>query len=81
MKAGAIKHGTYGAYNHHRCRCPPCTEAGRKHMADYRASLGGRTRADIAQDRARVAAVKWVRDNHPDVWKDLLDRANAGTEL
>lgn len=47
----------------------------REYMRDYRAARGVATFHDRVQRRARVLAVKWVMDNHPEVWRDLYEQA------
>lgn len=38
----------------------------------YRASRGGLSDADKAQNRANNAALKWVKHNKPELWQQLL---------
>lgn len=33
----SIPHGSVEGYTNHECNCPPCSEAWRVYMADYRA--------------------------------------------
>lgn len=44
-----------------------------QYMRDYRAS--GRDNATKVQNLAKMRAIKWVRSNHPDVWRLMLDQA------
>lgn len=49
--------------------------AGTEAMRAYRAKHGGKTAADRAQQKARGLAVAWVRAEHPEIWRALLDQA------
>lgn len=42
-RTNRIPHGTPGAYNHHECRCPPCTQAATR----ARSNAPDRKTADI----------------------------------
>lgn len=49
------------------------TEASRERRRKH----GGMTLTDRANNRAVYNAVKWVRINHPDLWRKLLAEARA----
>lgn len=55
-----------------------------EYMREYRARAGGTARtapADKANSRARAAAARWVRDNHPEVWGNLIVAARSSLGL
>lgn len=47
----------------------------------YRARFGGTDPAQRARRKAIDEAGKWVRENHPDVWHDMLRRARGALAL
>ena len=52
------------------------TQYMRKRREKARKETGLLPTADRAQSKARGLAVIWVKQNWPDVWKDLLRQAN-----
>jgi hypothetical protein len=64
MRHRNVSNGTYNA----GCRCDGCTEAHRV------SALRGSARAHRA---AAWQASKWVRENHPDVWDEIVDAVYA----
>jgi hypothetical protein len=51
------------------------TERNREYMREYRAA--GRDRHTKIRVRAETKAMKWIRENHPEVWRALYDEAWA----
>jgi hypothetical protein len=52
-----------------------------EYMREYRARHGGSAPADRARSRANAAAAKWVNDNHPEVYAELLAEARSSLGL
>lgn len=61
-------------YKKYGCRCDGCRALATQAQRVIRAR-NGNSPAQRAQHRANNAAVRWVRDHHPDVWKRLYDEA------
>lgn len=64
---------TYRAYG---CRCEACRETNRLRVSAYRRTYGP-SRSERAQSKAQGAAATWVRREHPEVWRRLLNEAYA----
>lgn len=56
---------SYTTFNNLKCRCAGCRAA----KAAYARGTVNRS----ATTKAKTRAVRWVRENHPDVWADILD--------
>ncbi len=71
-----------GTYQRHGCRCTDCTAQASaavkrsKKKPGSRSALHGKARA-----RARDKAVAWLRDQHPEIWRYLLDEAQREVGL
>lgn len=64
---GDQRHGTDGGYCNNGCRCDACRTA---HAAASRGTITRR-----ANSRARGLAETWLRENHREVWEQLLDQS------
>ena len=62
-----ISASTYAA----GCRCDGCRTANTDYIRERRRA--GLDPGSVAINRATSRAAKWVRDNHPDVWRQLVD--------
>lgn len=70
------RHGTFNGYANLKCRCVECRAANTVYIQRYRLTNGPRAIYSVkASGRAERRAAKWVRENHPDVWRSLLDDA------
>jgi hypothetical protein len=67
LPPGDRRHHTMKGYDHYKCRCPGCQDALTEYLGKWREQNGRR--------RASSKAVVWVRTNHPEVWKELLNEA------
>jgi hypothetical protein len=66
MPGRSISVGTYNS----GCRCAACRQEARVYRSNRYTS--GRDAPRRAYNHAAVAAAKWVRQNRPDVWNELL---------
>ena len=69
-----VKHGTLYAYAGRGCRCGQCKEAARVYSTAYRSTDNGRdaSRRSAARNNfIRQNALKWIRENRPDVIDEL----------
>jgi len=64
-------------YQHHGCRCDACKTAATLYHAQLRRKAGGLFRSDKAYNKANREAAKWVRENHPDVFAEMLSAAHG----
>ena len=63
-------------YQRQKCRCPGCKAAASEQMARTRAKKAGRTRlTQLSHQRASTAAVRWIRQNDPELWSQMLEEA------
>lgn len=65
-------------YQRQRCRCDGCRAAAAENMAKIRANKRGRTRLNqLSQTKATAAAARWIRQNDPDLWAQILEDART----
>jgi len=63
-------------YQRHGCRCEGCKAAAAEAMARIRANKRGRTRLNqLSQTKATAAAARWIRQNDPELWNQILEDA------
>lgn len=68
------EHGLKSTYDYLKCRCPQCRAANAAWTRQHR-RLNGLPASHMAGSRAVLLAAKWVRQNHPAIWSQLLDEA------
>lgn len=74
---GEIPHGTYNAYNYHKCRCDLCREAARNYARLYRKKLDNKSRIfNISSVRRKQYAWQWIKENRPDVADEIREKVN-----
>ena len=66
------------AYRKAGCRCEGCTTAVRDEQRRVRANP--EHQSPRIYHKAGAKAQKWVRHNHPDEWRRMLDEARAEVE-
>lgn len=74
------EHGTISMYCNNGCRCDLCRDAQRQYMRRYRATSRGRIKTQrSSRVKIRVAweCLRYVRDNHSDVYFRILDEQAA----
>lgn len=57
-------------YSNHKCRCDRCRAAHRAYTAKRRQKYG-RPRSERAWQRSTRRAAAWVREHHPEVWREI----------
>lgn len=63
-------------YQRWKCRCEDCTAAASAKMAEVRANKRGRTRlSQLSQRKATTAAVRWIKQNDPELWAEMVEDA------
>jgi sugar (pentulose or hexulose) kinase len=68
------EHGTLSGYNNDNCRCDLCREAQRDVKRRYRQTEKGRAtvnRHARMQGRMKRAALRWIKENEPEVYKQI----------
>ena len=69
-----MEHGKRTTYAKHGCRCDLCRTAEREQKRKYRATEKGKEsmrRVQRHQTQMRRLALVWIRENRPDVYKEL----------
>jgi hypothetical protein len=61
-------------YKNHACRCDGCRRAQADSVADSRRKS---PRLGAVSSKRQQIAVRWIRDNHPDVYATLTEQAYA----
>jgi hypothetical protein len=71
-----MKHGTRSTYVHHKCRCDECRAAQNAYQREYvktEESRVYRTKLSRAVRKRNQAAARWVKQNQPDLWKQICE--------
>jgi len=69
-----LRHGVRTTYAVHGCRCDLCRESERVAKQIYRKTDKGRDamrRSQRHSQKMRTLALRWVKDNEPDVYLDI----------
>lgn len=71
-----MRHGTRSTYVHHKCRCEECRAAQAKYQREMysagKINANYKNKMNKLSRKRQQAATRWVKENHPDVWNDIV---------